>query len=800
MSVWELSVRGDVKQKLDEDFDKRTKKPDLSVDPRRVTYVAVTARSVGDKQKQNWAKEKKKKGVWGDVRVYDVDDLATWLEQAPAVGMWFGRTELGRPMHEVRTIEDFLDEFSRSSQPSLSPSIFLSGEKRAQQARELLQALVKTDEGLRRMSKQRPLPMRLWRIGAESAEEALLFITATLSMPGDEAASLRERTLIVETQEAFRYYLHAQSLEPLVIVPRFAHALPGKTAGPRVQAVLPVSWKEEIGPGEGLKLDLIPYAPLERALAAAKFADPARLARDADGRWSKLRVLLMGTSHGQRISDISAEQMALLLVGAWKPTQEADRAVMRKLGAEPDRAERLSAALAQGDEPMLEAQEDDREGMIYRVAAPRASWKQLGKDVTESDLHRFFQVAQEVLAPLSAPPTGDDWTTPRTRVESEIGTPSGIMREGVAASIAWLAVADDEGYLEPTHRRGRGSELASVLVSRLLTPDWYAWWSHSTIVRDLAEASPAAFFECLFDSLKQGAEGLGALFSGRTGRMIPVGLLWHPGHGVSNELLWALETLAWSTEWLPQVILALAALDGHDKLPERHSNRPFRSLCEILHPMLPQSKTTVAKRIELLGVLFERHEDVAWRLTITLVNELRGGGMLIPTPRPHYRRWVDASEQTRVTYGEIAQYSEGMLDLLLAHAAEDPTRWAALVDLPHHVIGWRVMDALHEAYPRLVQNDPDAVLWNAVRNQLMHTSWTAQHTQNAPNDVGEKLDEEQRRFRDLYQHAHTPSDFVLRSRWLFDGNDDLPEPVPGGPKAYTEAKDNLRRNAIEELG
>jgi len=136
-SVWEVSVRDDVKTKLEEDFDKRMLKPDLPVDSRLVTYIAVAARRF-DKKKA-WAKEKAAKGRWADVRVYDVDDLASWLEQAPAVATWFASYALGRVTQDVRTVEEFLYEFSHFSQPPLPASVVLSGEARAKAANVMVE-------------------------------------------------------------------------------------------------------------------------------------------------------------------------------------------------------------------------------------------------------------------------------------------------------------------------------------------------------------------------------------------------------------------------------------------------------------------------------------------------------------------------------------------------------------------------------------------------------------------------------------------------------------------------------------
>lgn len=775
LSVWELSVEGNTKTKLDRDFDKRTAKPNLpaGVDSKRVTYVAVTARSFD--KKKTWAREKKALGRWADVRVYDVDDLAMWLEQAPAVATWFGASELGRTTSGIRTVEDFLYEFSHAFTPPLPATVLLSGEDRTKQSRELLTGLVRMDEYLGNQPADNKMPLRTWKISAESADEALLFMLATLTSAGDEAASLRERTLIVENQEAFRACVRAQSQSPVLLLPTVPSAIPAKVVGYRVQAAHPVSWDEKVAPGEGIRLDLIPHYPLEAALKAAGFKDPGRWARDAEGRLSKLRILLMGAAYGQRTSNVSAEHIALLLVGAWTPTHEADREVLRRLGADPDKAERLCGSLSQGDDPMLEAEHDRHAGTFYRLVAPRAIWKEWGRDLTPSDLTRFFQVAQDVLIRTPEPADEGEWTQPQSPIERELGRLSSAAFEGVAASIAWLAIADEEGYLEPTHRRGTAASWATALVRNILAPDGRLWQWYSSILNVLAEAAPEQFLENLSDNLRKHPEAVEA---------------------DSVELLWALETLAWDENSLRNVIMLLAELDTRDERKDKGSNSAFRSLGEILHYGLPQSKTTAVQRIQFFEQLFVRHESVAWRLAVSQLNGLGRDSFLTPSQRPQYRRWVDHDEKPVATYGDIRAQAEALLEMVIERAGMQPSRWAELVTLPHHTLGRRILDALKEKYPEIV--DPDAVLWDAIRKDLSQLAWTNALNEKR-NDSKLVRTEEQSRLLELYR-AKIPTDLVLRYRWLFEYGERLPERVPGGDDENRERRNELIKQAIVELG
>ena len=77
-----------LKNKADGDYAKRLADP-LGLEPDRTTFIFVTPRRW--RNKAAWAMAKRREGRWKDVRAYDADDMATWLEQMPAVHIWFSK-------------------------------------------------------------------------------------------------------------------------------------------------------------------------------------------------------------------------------------------------------------------------------------------------------------------------------------------------------------------------------------------------------------------------------------------------------------------------------------------------------------------------------------------------------------------------------------------------------------------------------------------------------------------------------------------------------------------------------------
>ena len=132
------------------------------------------------------------------------------------------------------------------------------------------------------------------------------------------------------------------------------------------------------------------------------------------------------------------------------------------------------------------------------------------------------------------------------------------------------------------------------------------WWSLASDFRLLAEASPSEFLDALDESLKRDDQPLRALF------VIDEGI----GGGASHlcDLLWALESLAWSPALLTRVSRVLARLDAIDNTPARYMNRPRNSLRSIFLLWGPQTFAPLATRLKTLDALRARESDAAWRL------------------------------------------------------------------------------------------------------------------------------------------------------------------------------------------
>lgn len=742
LSVWELSVAAGTKAKLDKDLEKRSAAPPDPALAKVATYVAVVGRRIASKER--WVREKnKRRGAWFDVRLLDADDLAAWLEAAPAVGRWFAGV-LGKPSTHMTDFDTFLEGWSRRTSPPLPWELVLAGEDRQDKAKQLVTRLA--------YPPGRPLYVR-----GETREEALLFAAAAMAK-GPQAERWLGRGLLAETDEAWRWALSAQRAEPLVVLPTFKGADPGR-AGDTAYAILAVDKGAPVVPGATLDLERLPYKPLGRALVEAGWQERSAedLVERAGGSLAAMQRLSGYVELKGWAKDAPrAELMALLMAGAWMPSSPLDREAITRLGGDPDALERVCMDLHKE----ITRTKETWAAPVVRWRAPDDAWKTLAGGITETLLGRFRDVVMEVLGvPVKAPTMQEQMEAAQ---EGKALSYSGALSAGLAESIARLAVSDD--LLRDMHGTSVGADAAEGLVRRLLDPErgWQPWALLSSLLPTLAQAAPNMFLDVLDRSLDLGDKGVSHLFA-----LEPTNALGGAPH---TGLLWALEALGWHPEirFVGRVAMGLARLAAEDPGGQM-ANRPIRSLSQLLDFAIPQSATSVDDRLTMLDMIFEMpiERDVGWSLALGWIHA-QTMHVVMPSYEPKLRTWPYRADRS-ATSREWVQQIEGALGRLIEHASVAPDRWAELVSAAKHLaqlegMERRVLDALSAQRPQIV--DPENKIWAALREQI-------HHIYRAQRGIGEWRHQ---RLESLYG-GFCPADLVKQVEWLFSSWPKLPERV-----------------------
>ena len=741
-SGWEMSVAMRPKKEADDNWTKRTQYP-APLTPEDSTFVFVTPRRWRDKEK--WAHEKTDQGPWRDVRVYDADDLAAWLEEAPAVHTWLS-IKIGKIPSGTNDLEAYWNEWSGASRPALTPAIVLSGRDEA------------VADMRRRLSE---VSGQALAVQAESREEAIAWTYCVIrDLPSETADSILARCLVVHSPEAFRQLTGARA--PLVLVPSFdSEELAAAAARAGHAVVVPL---DRGCPTRGD--DVIRIPPVSRQSVADALRE-SRYENDRAYRMAGLAVRSL-TAFRRSIARVPVSRepgwskpgaarglVPALLAGSWNDANPEDRKILARLGRRPyEEVVEVLIEWSFGSDPVVRRKED-----AWYLVSFEDTWRLLGGYVLRHDLERFEDIALSVLGGVD--PVFDLSPDERWMADALGHTPkhSGLLRSGLTKTLAVMGAHGAEIPSPAFLARDTSERIVRKLLESANT-DWRLWASLVDHLSAFAEAAPAHFLEAVEEGLGEPDPALSGLFE--TDGDPPSGSHLHTG------LVSALEVLAWSPDHLGRVVPLLARLDLLDPESELRPSeggrsrvfpRPLSVLKAIFRSWLPETSATLDERLTVLDGLRASHGPAAWNVMISMLPEITSVG--IPTARPSVRDWAVNAGQA-VAHNERARTIAEVVVRLLEDAGSRGRKWVEILGRLHmlpvreHSL---VVGALEALDPAELAAETQAAIWEALRGICARHRAHSTARWAMPEEYMARLDEILERF--------SPDDPVALYGWLF---------------------------------
>jgi hypothetical protein len=751
------------KRKADWDFDKRTSEIDEAT--RKVTaFVFVTPRRWANGEE--WAKAKTEGGQWRAVSVIDADSLETWLEQAPHVHLWLSAVINGK-VHGAKVLELEWRDWAGATNPALSSELLLAGrEGEAEQIRARLDATAST-----------------YAVQSGSIDEAVGFIAASLLDTDPDINRRLSCAIVVTTTEAWDELIAAP--RPLILIPRFEDGAIGPAVRAGHHVLVPLGADPQIAAHL-----IVPELRTEVAAAALeRMGIPGENSSDlaAKARRNLLAFRRTLAPYGPLKRPPWAEGataralVPALLAGGWDQAVQGDREVLSALAIRDYTAvEADLAPLTRTDDPPLRVR-----GSVWALSNREDAWTQLARFVTDGDWTEFVKQAVVV---LSAPDPAWEMAPDKrwlAGIEHKTRPHSAHLRRGIADTVGmlggWSGLRDLQG--------GRsGPQVADLIARQVLgpvnaDPSGGQWAALGELLPFLAEAAPDIFLAAGYAGASGDESVLGRLIADAE-----AGGVW--GRASHAGLLWGLETLAWSADYLPSVTLLLGRLAAGDT-GGRWSNRPGNSLRSIYLPWLPQTSATPEQRLESLDSLRRALPDQAWQLMLSLMPLAQDHTS--PNPRPRWRGWAPEGD-IKVT---IVEHHRNLLEIakrLVEDGRGNPDRLAQLVDRFHswpQSLDDEFLQALRELQPNDLEPAPRKRIIQALRKTLgeqkayPEAGWTASAQRVEPLAA--------------VMEALQPADSVERNAWLFGDNPDLRLVIGSEYQRHDESLAACRKAAAEEV-
>ncbi len=752
-SVWETGCGQKPKDKANEDYDKRKKNAD-----KEESFVFITPRRW--QGKRNWAAEKNKEDSWKEVKAYDADDLATWLEQAPGVALWLSGLIGTRPQGACDLESWWEDQWQNVTSPKLTPEVVLA--KRNDIAQKILSE-IKTKQTV--------------SIEGSSVESSIAFLAATfLTDPEKQSEHLLSRAIIVDNQEATRQLVKMRN--NLILIPRGQEATQACAAAhsqghivcicrdPETRSdksdAIKILYPTRYSFQENLK-DFFQQANKEKNYFEAK-SRAETLTRETGMDLEVLRQRLAQTdiaatpewARKQNAQDL----VAALFVGQWDGTKDQDKQILAGLsGKEYSELEDIYRGWRDTPNAPLRYVSG-----VWKLASPIFAWKNIARQASPDQWNRFEEVAKNILL-YPEPPSGG-WHQHE------------LKKEGIAQSLAILANRMHEDDCLGLGRPPK--EWVNNLVREILK-DPAIFAQHSSFLFDLSEAAPDVFLEMLETFLRENQ-------SSKLTEAI--------AH--NHNLLWVLGSLAWVQQYLPRVARCLSHLADQKNHPYYSSPAPRDTLYGIFLPWMPQTETSAEERIKILEELITNDSDIGWQLLMDIFPKAHQTLSNHATPI-----WVDFTPFSDPTYKKLFEHVGALLDLVAENIGSDSKRWQEAIEhisvfpgdhLPYlcsHIE--KFARQLHEAIPNLSGEDKTSI-WESLSN------FVSRHRQSSYTQWA--LSEEDLRPWAELRERLTPDNLIPRHAHLFGHRPKIDIPIEkenrDWGKRYAEL-DKIRQQALEEI-
>lgn len=749
VSLWEFGRNKGIKGKADEDYKKRVNDP-LGYNSAESTFIFVTPR-LWQKGK-DWAEEKKKEGIWKDVRVIDAELLEEWIELAPTVGSWLAKRIDKYRSEGIQPTDDFWEEWTTGREFNLNSEILLGGRKAEQQ---------KVITGLKNSA--------IYEVQCTSREESLAFIISCFKDEQELEEDFFSRSIIVDNVDAFREL--AVHGKPLILIPRFDDNGVVNRAGKNGHTVfLPLGADSVHGSSNKITL---PRIERESFISALIKSD---LSRELAKRYSKesaRNITIFRRQHEFErtmptwsLPENVSEIIPALLVGRWDESFENDKKIVSQIAGESyeEYSRKLTFWLHTSDSPIV------RIGKTWRLASPFYTWNYASRYLTNNNFELLRKSVKEIYSetdPALELVPEERWMASAYGKNREF---SSWVREGILQSLILTSIFGEKLKLNTPQSIKAELWVDSIIKELLNNQDSEIWKSFEDKLPLIAEASPTAFLEAIEKLLAVEKSPIVSLFNEDPGFL--TNRNYHTG------LLWALESLAWFPQYLSRTSLILTELASIDP-GGNVANRPINSLSEIFKTWHPQTLASLEERIQILKLISGKEPEIAWIILLSML-PVTWSETALGTYKTRWRL-SELESQEPITYKEIYTTHSAVVDMLISIFDKSETKLSILI----------------ENSVRLSYKDRDKVLVfvKSVLLNVKHTNHLAWHKcrrilhehRSHPDAEWVLPESELMRYENLYEVLE-PKDSVDNTIWLFN------EYTPKFKEGYIHSSDSYNEH------
>ncbi|NOH43292.1 hypothetical protein F0259_05575 [Vibrio cyclitrophicus] len=258
-------------------------------------------------------------------------------------------------------------------------------------------------------------------------------------------------------------------------------------------------------------------------------------------------------------------------------------------------------------------------------------------------------------------------------IHGKIFPHSSSIRKGISEGLAIISTHHAE-LINCSNKFG--DFIAREVIREIFTnSNWKLWASTQDVQPILAEAAPDEFLDAIEIAVVHHDKPFDILFSQE-------GVGGITGTNYMTGLLWALERLAWSPDYLTRCIVLLGEMDSHDP-GGNWTNRPKNSIVDILLPWLPHTTANFDRRYTSLKALEREFPETAWKVSLNLLPSSHG--TTSGTNTPEWRAFIPEDFKKEVTQKEYLEQVVEYSNYVVTLSKKDNSRLLKIIQYLDHL-------------------------------------------------------------------------------------------------------------------
>lgn len=351
----------------------------------------------------------------------------------------------------------------------------------------------------------------------------------------------------------------------------------------------------------------------------------------------------------------------IAVIGAWREDNTYDRKAVEKISG-------ISYSEFESKARNMLSQNSDYLKLVngnWQVMHKEELLSQCKGLIFDDFISRLFEMVKNVLAQNSKRVMSK---TPYYISSGSEYDNSYELRSSLVKSICW--VRENLKDLPNCNHNKADGYMICLVRDLLKNAEWTTWASLRDCLQDLAQLAPEEFLDRIEWHVLNKKQEMLCLFPQKNSDLFG-------SNNYISELLWALETLAWSPDYLIKSICTLGLLEALPYERTNWANTPINSIVSILLPWCPQTLADFEKRKNALKSLRNDNPEIFWKV----LNKLLPNKTTSTTgnPKPQYMS-LSIPEDVKVTNAEVRECYSYLLELAVEIVHEETEKQLDLVD------------------------------------------------------------------------------------------------------------------------